>query len=112
METLQRVYGISFPDSKLLKEYEKMLEEAAKRDHRKIGRVNKFERSTELSDALELIHWPIVCFRNKNCISSTSYHQEVHFFSLKVLIFTTHWPTSYGSVAFSYKRFQLGITFY
>lgn len=40
-ETLQRVYGISFPDSKLLKEWEKLQEEAARRDHRKLGRVRK-----------------------------------------------------------------------
>ncbi|CAI4224899.1 unnamed protein product [Auanema sp. JU1783] len=37
-ETLQRVYGISFPDSKQLKEWQKLQEEAAKRDHRKIGK--------------------------------------------------------------------------
>jgi threonyl-tRNA synthetase len=37
-ETLQRIYGISFPDSKLLKEWEKVQKEATKRDHRKIGR--------------------------------------------------------------------------
>lgn len=49
METLQRVYGISFPDSKLLKEYEKMLEEAAKRDHRKIGREQELYFFHELS---------------------------------------------------------------
>lgn len=35
--SLQRVYGISFPDKKLLKEYKALLEEAAKRDHRIIG---------------------------------------------------------------------------
>lgn len=35
---LQRIYGISFPTEKELKEYLKMLEEAAKRDHRKIGK--------------------------------------------------------------------------
>lgn len=35
---MQRVYGISFPDPKQLKEWEKFQEEAAKRDHRKIGR--------------------------------------------------------------------------
>lgn len=39
METLQRIYGISFPDPKLLKEWEKFQEEAKNRDHRKIGRV-------------------------------------------------------------------------
>lgn len=38
-ESLQRVYGISFPDNKQLKEWEKFQEEAAKRDHRKIGKV-------------------------------------------------------------------------
>ncbi|CAH2326914.1 threonine--tRNA ligase, mitochondrial [Pelobates cultripes] len=36
-ETLQRVSGTSFPDSKQLKEWEKIQEEARNRDHRKIG---------------------------------------------------------------------------
>ncbi|EGF83910.1 hypothetical protein BATDEDRAFT_18299 [Batrachochytrium dendrobatidis JAM81] len=36
-DSLQRVYGVSFPDTKLMKEYEKFVEEAEKRDHRKIG---------------------------------------------------------------------------
>lgn len=35
---LQRIYGISFPDKKELREYLHMLEEALKRDHRKVGR--------------------------------------------------------------------------
>lgn len=35
---LQRIYGISFPEEKELKEYLKALEEAEKRDHRKIGK--------------------------------------------------------------------------
>ena len=39
-ESLQRIYGISFPDPKQLKEWKHFQEEAAKRDHRKIGRVN------------------------------------------------------------------------
>lgn len=40
METLQRIYGISFPDSKMLKEWERFQEEAKNRDHRKIGKVS------------------------------------------------------------------------
>ena len=48
-ETLQRVYGISFPDSKQLKEWEKFQEEAAKRDHRKIGREQELFFFNELS---------------------------------------------------------------
>ncbi|MFO8054955.1 MAG: threonine--tRNA ligase [Bacteroidales bacterium] len=35
---LTRIYGISFPKKKLLDEYLDMLEEAKKRDHRKIGK--------------------------------------------------------------------------
>lgn len=35
--SLQRVYGISFPEKKQLKEYKHFMEEAAKRDHRVIG---------------------------------------------------------------------------
>ncbi|KAK9479594.1 hypothetical protein V1514DRAFT_327644 [Lipomyces japonicus] len=37
-DSLQRIYGVSFPDPKQMTEYLKFLEEAAKRDHRKIGR--------------------------------------------------------------------------
>lgn len=35
---LQRIYGISFPKASQLEEYLKMLEEAKKRDHRKLGK--------------------------------------------------------------------------
>jgi len=36
-DSLQRIYGITFPDKKKMKEYQHFKEEAAKRDHRKIG---------------------------------------------------------------------------
>lgn len=48
-ESLQRIYGISFPDTKQLKEWEKFQEEAAKRDHRKIGREQELFFFHELS---------------------------------------------------------------
>ncbi|MCH4896251.1 threonine--tRNA ligase [Marinilabiliaceae bacterium JC040] len=35
---LTRIYGISFPKAKMLTEWEAMMEEAKKRDHRKIGK--------------------------------------------------------------------------
>ncbi|KAF9189117.1 threonyl-tRNA synthetase [Haplosporangium sp. Z 767] len=37
-DSLQRIYGVSFPDTKMMTEHKKFLEEAAKRDHRKIGK--------------------------------------------------------------------------
>lgn len=37
-EQLTRIYGVSFPKAKLLKEHLALLEEAKKRDHRKLGK--------------------------------------------------------------------------
>ncbi|GFR74288.1 threonine--tRNA ligase, cytoplasmic [Elysia marginata] len=48
-ESLQRIYGISFPDPKQLKEWKHFQEEAAKRDHRKIGREQELFFFHELS---------------------------------------------------------------
>uniref|UniRef100_H0VDA1 threonine--tRNA ligase n=2 Tax=Cavia porcellus TaxID=10141 RepID=H0VDA1_CAVPO len=38
METLQRIYGISFPANKMMRSWQKFQEEAKNRDHRKIGK--------------------------------------------------------------------------
>ncbi len=52
---LTRVYGISFPDKKFLKEHLNMLEEAAKRDHRTIGRqLDLFDTCEEIGQGLIL----------------------------------------------------------
>jgi threonyl-tRNA synthetase len=52
---LTRVYGITFPKQKELEEYMVMLEEAKKRDHRKIGReLELFAFSTNVGQGLPL----------------------------------------------------------
>ncbi|KAL0206934.1 hypothetical protein P9112_012645 [Eukaryota sp. TZLM1-RC] len=48
-ESLQRVYGVAFPDKKQLKEHQKILEEAAKRDHRVLGSKQKLFFFSDLS---------------------------------------------------------------
>lgn len=48
-DSLQRVYGISFPDKKLMTEHLKFLKEAAERDHRKIGKEQELFYFNELS---------------------------------------------------------------
>ncbi|XP_041375523.1 threonine--tRNA ligase 1, cytoplasmic-like isoform X2 [Gigantopelta aegis] len=48
-ESLQRIYGISFPDTKQLKEWKHFQEEAAKRDHRKLGKEQELFFFHELS---------------------------------------------------------------
>jgi threonyl-tRNA synthetase len=47
--SLQRVYGISFPDKKKLKEYEEIQRLAEERDHRKVGLQQKLFFFHELS---------------------------------------------------------------
>jgi threonyl-tRNA synthetase len=52
---LTRVYGISFPKQKLLEEYLLKLEEAAKRDHRKLGKeLELFAFSQRVGQGLPL----------------------------------------------------------
>lgn len=48
-ESLQRLYGISFPDPKQMKEWKHLQEEAAKRNHRKIGQEQELFFFHELS---------------------------------------------------------------
>ncbi len=52
---LTRVYGTSFPKQKELKEYLELLEEAKKRDHRKLGKeLNLFTFSSRVGQGLPL----------------------------------------------------------
>ncbi|MEX0811225.1 MAG: threonine--tRNA ligase [Chitinophagales bacterium] len=52
---LTRVYGISFPKQKMLEEYLQMLEEAKKRDHRKLGKeLEIFTFSQKVGQGLPL----------------------------------------------------------
>ncbi len=54
---LQRIYGTAFPDKKALKEYLKLVEEAKKRDHRKLGReLDLFSISDEVGPGLVCWH--------------------------------------------------------
>lgn len=54
-ETLQRIYGITFSEEKQLKESLERIEEAEKRDHRKIGKqLELFEISEEIGPGLVL----------------------------------------------------------
>ncbi|CCF56422.1 hypothetical protein KAFR_0B01230 [Kazachstania africana CBS 2517] len=48
-DSLQRVYGVSFPDKKLMDAHLKFLEEAQKRDHRKLGREQELFMFNEMS---------------------------------------------------------------
>ncbi|MDH4223698.1 MAG: threonine--tRNA ligase, partial [candidate division Zixibacteria bacterium] len=54
---LQRIYGISFPDQKELDDYLNRMEEAKKRDHRKLGReLDLFDIYDEVGGGLVIWH--------------------------------------------------------
>ena len=56
-QVLQRVYGTAFPDQKALDEYLLMLEEARKRDHRKLGKdLDLFSLQDEAGPGLVIYH--------------------------------------------------------
>jgi threonyl-tRNA synthetase len=52
---LQRIYGTAFPDAKQLKAYLNLLEEAAKRDHRKLGK--KYDLFHMQDEAPGMVFW-------------------------------------------------------
>jgi threonyl-tRNA synthetase len=56
-QVLQRIYGTAFPDEKGLEDYLLMLEEARKRDHRKLGReLDLFSIQDEAGPGLVIYH--------------------------------------------------------
>ena len=54
-EMLQRIYGTAWPDKKALKQYLFRLEEAEKRDHRKLGK--KFDLFHTQEEAPGMVFW-------------------------------------------------------
>jgi len=54
---LQRIYGTAFPEEKELNEYLNTLEEAKKRDHRRLGRdLDLFQLNDEVGPGLVIFH--------------------------------------------------------
>lgn len=55
--SLQRVYGTAWPDAESLDNYKQKLEEAARRDHRKLGQeLDLFSFPTEIGSGLAVFH--------------------------------------------------------
>ena len=56
-QVLQRIYGTAFPDPQALKDYLRMVEEARKRDHRRLGReLDLFSIQDEAGPGLVIYH--------------------------------------------------------
>lgn len=94
---LQRIYGTAFPDAKKLKQYLNMLEEAKKRDHRKLGReLDLF--STHEDVGAGLIYWHPRGARMRSILEE--WWRQEHYRGGYELLYTPHvgrstlWETS------------------
>jgi len=90
-QQLTRIYGISFPKQKELKEYLALLEEAKKRDHRKLGKeLQLFTFSQKVGQGLPLWLPKGAALRER---LETAFH-----------LFTKSWP---GTAIMASKRSSL-----
>lgn len=94
---LKRIYGISFPSNKELNEYLLFLEEAKKRDHRKLGKdLDLFSINDEVGPGLVLWHPNGAMIRHL----LEQYWKEEHLRQDYKLVYTPHvgraqlWETS------------------
>ncbi len=78
-EMLTRIYGISFPDRKMLKDHLNFLEEAKKRDHRVIGAQLDLFSLQEEAPGMPFIHpkgviiWQALTSYLRDCLSHAGY---------------------------------------
>ena len=94
---MQRIYGISFPKKKMLEDYLLFLEEAKKRDHRKLGKqLDLFSVHEEAGAGL--IYWHPKGARVRNTIET--FWRSEHFKNGYDLLYSPHmgkswlWETS------------------
>lgn len=105
---LTRIYGISFPKQKELKEYLELLEEAKKRDHRKLGKELKlFTFSQKVGQGLPLWLPKGAALRDrlekflKDAQETAGYHQVVSpHIGQKELYMTSGHFQKYGEDSF------------
>jgi threonyl-tRNA synthetase len=96
-EMLKRIYGTAFPDKESLKSYLDRIEEAKKRDHRKLGKeLDLFSIEDEIGSGLVLWHPKGAVLRN----IIENYWKELHTASGYQFVYTPHiaklslWNTS------------------
>lgn len=93
---LTRIYGISFPDKKLLKEHLNVLEEAAKRDHRIIGKQLGLFSFHQEGPGMPFIHPKGMIIWNELMRYWEERHNAEGYLQIKTPILMSHelWETS------------------
>lgn len=82
-EMLTRIYGISFPDRKKMKEYLQFLEEAKRRDHKLLGAALDLYSFKEEAPGMPFIHPRGLIIWNRLLDFLRSALQEAHYVEIK-----------------------------
>ncbi len=91
-KSMQRIYGISFPKKKMLEEHLKIIEEAKKRDHRKLGKqLDLFSIHEESGPGLIYWHPKGALIRNE----IENFWRNEHLKNNYDLLYTPHIAKSY-----------------
>ena len=107
-EQLTRIYGITFPKKSMLDEYLVLLEEAKKRDHRKLGKEMKlftFSNRVGLGLPLWLPRGAVMRYQLEQFLRAKLYEQDYmqvvtpHIGSKQLYITSGHWA-KYGKDSF------------
>ncbi len=95
-EMLTRIYGITFPDRKLLKEYLQQLEEAKKRDHKVLGPKLDLFSIQEEAPGMPFIHPKGMIIWNELLAFWRQCHRKAHYDEIKTpqLMSKELWKTS------------------
>jgi len=110
-DELQRVYGISFPDKKELRAWERLQEEAAKRDHRRLGLQQELFFFDEVSpgSSFFLPHGTRIYNKLMNMIKAEYFERDYdevitpNIFNLKL------WETSGHAAKYKENMFLLDV---
>ena len=95
-EQLTRIYGISFPDKKQLKEYLHRMEEARKRDHRLLGRKLDLYSFHEEAPGMPFFHPAGMALWEEMLRLERELHKRDHYTEIKTPVMLTRelWETS------------------
>lgn len=95
-DQLTRIYGISFPDKKLLKEYLHRVEEAKKRDHRVVGRKLDLFSFQEVAPGMPFFHPKGMAVRDELIRLLNEQHRDDGYIEIKtpVMLGQELWETS------------------
>mmetsp|Transcript_47664 Transcript_47664/g.158891 ORF Transcript_47664/g.158891 Transcript_47664/m.158891 type:complete len:791 (+) Transcript_47664:31-2403(+) len=110
-DELQRVYGVSFPDKKELRAWERLQEEAAKRDHRRLGLQQELFFFDEVSpgSSFFLPHGARIYNKLMNMIKAEYFERDYdevitpNIFNLKL------WETSGHAAKYKENMFLLDV---